>query len=163
MIGLPGQTLEDLAEDILFYKKQNIAMIGMGPYVVHHNTPLGKKVCEAGLDTAEARAERLRLSINMVAVTRLFLRDVNIAATTAMQTLHPLGREMALKAGANILMPLVTLPQFRSQYQLYDNKPCLEDGQEQCRNCLSARVASVGDTVGWGQWGDSPHFFNNLK
>ena len=113
MIGLPGQTLEDLAEDILFYKKQNIAMIGMGPYVVHHNTPLGKKVCEAGLDTPEARAERLRLSINMVAVTRLFLKDVNIAATTAMQTLHPLGREMALKAGANILMPLVTLPQFR--------------------------------------------------
>ena len=80
-----------------------------------------------------------------------------------MQTLHPQGRETALKAGANILMPLVTLPQFRSQYQLYDNKPCLEDGQEQCRNCLSARVASVGDTVGWGQWGDSPHFFNNMK
>ena len=163
MIGLPGQTLEDLADDILFYRNQNIAMIGMGPYVVHHNTPLGKKVSEAGLDSPEERARRLRLSINMVAVTRLFLKDVNIAATTAMQTLHPLGREMALKAGANILMPLVTLPQFRNQYQLYDNKPCLEDGQEQCRNCLSARVASVGDTVGWGQWGDSPHFFNNLK
>ena len=163
MIGLPGQTLEDLADDILFYKSQNIAMIGMGPYVVHHNTPLGKKVREAGLDSPAEKARRLRLSINMVAVTRLFLKDVNIAATTAMQTLHPLGREMALKAGANILMPLVTLPQFRSQYQLYDNKPCLEDGQEQCRNCLSARVASVGDTVGWGQWGDSPHFFNNLK
>ena len=163
MIGLPGQTLEDLADDILFYKNQNIAMIGMGPYVVHHNTPLGKKVCEAGLDSQVEKERRLRLSINMVAVTRLFLKDVNIAATTAMQTLHPQGREMALKAGANILMPLVTLPQFRSQYQLYDNKPCLEDGQEQCRNCLSARVASVGDTVGWGQWGDSPHFFNNLK
>jgi len=163
MIGLPGQTLEDLAGDVLFYQSQNIAMIGMGPYVVHHNTPLGKKVCEAGLDSPRARADRLRLSINMVAVTRLLLKDVNIAATTAMQTLHPLGREMALKAGANILMPLVTLPRFRSQYQLYDNKPCLEDGQEQCRNCLSARVASVGDSVGWGQWGDSPHFFNNLK
>ena len=135
MIGLPGQTLEDLADDILFYKNQNIAMIGMGPYVVHHNTPLGKKVCEAGLDSQAEKERRLRLSINMVAVTRLFLKDVNIAATTAMQTLHP----------------------------LYDNKPCLEDGQEQCRNCLSARVASVGDTVGWGQWGDSPHFFNNLK
>ena len=94
MIGLPGQTLEDLANDILFYKEQNIAMIGMGPYVVHHNTPLGQKVCEAGLDTPEARADRLRLSVNMVAVTRLFLKDVNIAATTAMQTLHPLGREM---------------------------------------------------------------------
>jgi len=163
MIGLPGQTLNDLADDILFYKKQNIAMIGMGPYVVHHNTPLGKKVIEKGLDTPAAKAERLQLSINMVAVTRLFLRDVNIAATTAMQTLHPLGREMALRAGANILMPLVTLPQFRSRYQLYDNKPCLEDGQGQCRECLSARVASVGDTVGWGLWGDSPHFFNKRK
>ena len=163
MIGLPGQTLADLADDILFYKKQNIAMIGMGPYVVHHNTPLGQKVVKAGLDTTEKKAERLRLSINMVAVTRLFLKDVNIAATTAMQTLHPFGREMALKAGANILMPLVTLPEFRTQYQLYDNKPCLEDDLEQCRNCLSTRVASVGDTVGWGQWGDSPHFFNNLK
>ena len=108
----------------MFYKKQNIAMIGMGPYVVSIITRRWGN-----------RAERLRLSINMVAVTRLFLKDVNIAATTAMQTLHPLGREMALKAGANILMPLVTLPQFRSQYQLYDNKPCLEDGQEQCRNC----------------------------
>ncbi len=163
MIGLPGQTLDNLADDILFYKNQNIAMIGMGPYVVHHNTPLGKKVLEEEQDTPAARGERLRLSINMVAVTRLFLKDVNIAATTAMQTLHPLGREMALKAGANILMPLVTLPQFRSQYQLYDNKPCLEDGKEQCCDCLSARVASVGDKVGWGQWGDSPHFFNNLK
>ena len=98
----------------------------------------------------------------MVAATRLYLKDVNIAATTALQALHPLGREMALKAGANILMPLVTLPRFRTQYQLYDNKPCLEDGQEECKNCLASRVASIGDRVGWDQWGDSPHFFNNL-
>jgi hypothetical protein len=87
---------------------------------------------------------------------------VNIAATTALQALHPLGREMALKAGANILMPLVTIPKYRRQYQLYDNKPCLEDGQDQCRSCLAGRVASIGDRVGWGQWGDSPHFFNPL-
>lgn len=163
MIGLPGQTLEDLAEDILFYARQDIAMIGMGPYVVHHQTPLGRQVMESGQDTPEARQERFMLAINMVAVTRLFLKDVNIAATTALQALDPFGRELALKAGANILMPLVTLPRFRSQYQLYDNKPCLEDGMEQCRNCLENRVASIGDTVGWGQWGDSPHFFNHLN
>ena len=162
MIGLPGQTLEDLAEDILFYEENNIAVIGMGPYVVHHNTPIGNEVVTAGKDSRKGRAERLRLGINMVAVTRLYLKDVNIAATTALQALHPLGREMALKAGANILMPLVTIPKYRRQYQLYDNKPCLEDGQDQCRSCLAGRVASIGDRVGWGQWGDSPHFFNHL-
>ena len=57
-------------------------------------------------------------------------------------------------------MPIVTLPQFRSQYLLYDNKPCVDEQAEQCRNCLSGRVASVGDTVGLGQWGDAPHFFH---
>ena len=162
MIGLPGQTLEDLAGDILFYEDRNIAMIGMGPYVVHHYTPVGNEVVAAGKDTPADRERRLRLGLNMVAATRLYLKDVNIAATTALQALHPLGREMALKAGANILMPLVTLPRFRTQYQLYDNKPCLEDGQEECKNCLASRVASIGDRVGWDEWGDSPHFFNNL-
>lgn len=162
MIGLPGQTLEDLADDILFYQENNIAMVGMGPYVVHHNTPLGNEVTAAGRDTRRDREERLRLGINMVAATRLYLKDVNIAATTALQALHPLGREMALKAGANILMPLVTVQRYRTQYQLYDNKPCLEDSQDECRHCLAGRVASIGDRVGWGEWGDSPHFFNHL-
>ncbi|MDD7380927.1 MAG: [FeFe] hydrogenase H-cluster radical SAM maturase HydE [Succiniclasticum sp.] len=161
MIGLPGQTLEDLASDILYFRKKNIAMIGMGPYVVHKNTPLGKRVIAEGGDTAVAQSERLCLSLNMIAVVRLFLQDVNIAATTALQALHPLGREMALKAGANILMPIVTLPEFRKDYQLYENKPGLEDDKETYCAGLSARVAAVGDIVGWGQWGDSPHFFNH--
>lgn len=94
----------------------------------------------------------------MIAVTRLFLPDVNIAATTALQALHPLGRELGLKAGANVLMPIVTVPKYRPQYLLYDNKPCVDEVPDQCKNCISARVASVGDTIGLGQWGDSPHF-----
>lgn len=159
MIGLPGQTLEDLADDILFYRDMDIDMIGMGPYVVHHNTPLGKQVVAEGGNTPEAQQHRFILGLNMIAVTRLFLKDVNIAATTALQALNPLGRELGLKAGANILMPIVTLPKFRPDYLLYDNKPCVEDSPDQCRNCLSARVASVGDMVGFGKWGDSPHFF----
>lgn len=159
MIGLPGQTLEDLADDILFYRDMDIDMIGMGPYVVHHNTPLGKQVVAEGGNTPEAQQHRFILGLNMIAVTRLFLKDVNIAATTALQALNPLGRELGLKAGANILMPIVTLPKFRPDYLLYDNKPCVEDSPDQCRNCLSARVASVGDTVGFGKWGDSPHYF----
>ena len=159
MIGLPGQTLEDLADDILFYRDMDIDMIGMGPYVVHHNTPIGKAVVASGGDTPTARQKRLILGLNMIAVTRLFLKDVNIASTTALQALNPLGRELGLKAGANILMPIVTVPENRPNYLLYDNKPCVEDNPDQCRNCLSARVASVGDTVGFGKWGDSPHYF----
>ena len=94
----------------------------------------------------------------MIAVTRLFLPDCNIAATTALQALHPLGREMGLKAGANVLMPIITLPKFRKDYLLYDNKPCVDDTPSQCRQCIAARVASVGDRVGFGTWGDAPHF-----
>lgn len=95
----------------------------------------------------------------MIAVTRLYLKNVNIAATTALQALNPLGRELGLLAGANILMPLVTLPKFRPQYLLYDNKPCVEDSPDQCKYCLAGRVASIGDKVGFGEWGDSPHYF----
>lgn len=160
MIGLPNQTIEDLAEDILFYRDMDIDMIGMGPYVVHHQTPVGKQVIEKGLDLPEEKLRRLQLGLKMIAVTRLVLRDVNIASTTALQALHPLGRELGLKAGANVLMPIVTLPKFRSQYLLYDNKPCVDEEPQQCKNCLSARVASVGDRIGLGQWGDSPHFYH---
>lgn len=158
MIGLPGQTIEDLADDILFYKNENIDMIGMGPYVIHHDTPLGHYVENERLDTKEERRRRLRLGLVMIAATRLFLPECNIAATTALQALHPLGREMGLKAGANILMPIVTLPKFRKDYMLYDDKPCVDDTPNQCRQCIAGRVASVGDTVGFGLWGDAPHF-----
>lgn len=158
MIGLPGQTAADLADDILFYRDMDIDMIGMGPYVVHHHTPVGVDVMRRGLDSDQEKLRRLQLGLKMIAVTRIFLADVNIASTTALQALHPLGRELGLKAGANVLMPIVTVPKFRSQYLLYDNKPCVDERPEQCKDCLSARVASVGDTVGLGQWGDSPHF-----
>lgn len=163
MIGLPGQTMEDLADDIIFYRDMDIDMIGMGPYVVHHHTPVGMDVIKEGLDSREEKMRRFQLGLKMIAVTRLCLPDVNIASTTALQALHPLGRELGLKAGANILMPIVTVPKFRPQYLLYDNKPCVEDSPEQCKHCLDARVAIAGDTVGLGKWGDSPHFFHNKE
>ena len=95
----------------------------------------------------------------MIAVTRLLLPDCNIAATTALQALHPLGREMGLKAGANVLMPIITLPKFRKDYLLYDNKPCVDDTPLQCRQCIAARVASVGGSGRFrGSGGDAPHF-----
>ena len=158
MIGLPGQTEEDLVNDILFYRKMDIDMIGMGPYVVHHDTPLGQEALAMGIDDKEGKLRRVQLGLKMIALTRLFLKDVNIAATTALQALDKLGREKGLAAGANILMPIITIPEHRAKYLLYDNKPCVDDNAEQCKDCLTRRVMSIGDTVGWKQNGDSKHY-----
>ena len=96
MIGLPGQTEEDLVNDILFYRDMDIDMIGMGPYVVHHDTPLGQEALAMGIDDEAGKLRRIQLGLKMIALTRLFLKDVNIAATTALQALDKLGREKDL-------------------------------------------------------------------
>ncbi|MCK5850488.1 MAG: [FeFe] hydrogenase H-cluster radical SAM maturase HydE [Kiritimatiellae bacterium] len=152
MIGLPGQTIEDMANDILFFREMDIDMIGMGPYIPHDQTPLNED--SDGPDDLA----RFNLGLKMVAVTRLFLKDVNIAATTALQALNPIGRELGLQAGANVVMPNLTDIKYRKYYQLYEGKPCLEDDSDMCSGCLTRRVESIGETVGFGEWGDSPHF-----
>lgn len=159
MIGLPGQSINDLVNDILFFKANDIDMIGMGPYIPHADTPLSNNFPDF-----QFGAERqLQLGLKMIAVTRLFLQDVNIAATTALQALNPTGREMGLMAGANIIMPNVTETKYRSSYQLYDNKPCLNENSTQCRGCLELRIEGIGEFIGLNEWGDSPHFFNRLR
>ncbi|PID28566.1 MAG: [FeFe] hydrogenase H-cluster radical SAM maturase HydE [Candidatus Cloacimonadota bacterium] len=152
MIGLPGQTAEDLAKDILFFKNNDVDMIGMGPYVVHNETPLAKKV--KNFD----KEKQLTMGLKMIALTRLVLKDVNIAATTALQALNPTGREFGLQAGANIVMPVITGLKYRKQYLLYDNKPCVDENASECRNYLQKSIESVKEEVGYGEWGDSPHF-----
>lgn len=156
MIGLPGQTNEDLINDILFYEENDIDMIGMGPYIISDGTPMGEKHKE----TVLSKEKRVELSLKMIALTRIYLKDVNIAATTALQGLDPLGREKGMKAGANILMPITTAEKHRAKYQLYNDKPCIDDTADQCKQCLSGRVKSVGDEIGYGEWGDSHHFKN---
>lgn len=158
MIGLPYQTTIDLADDIIFFKNMDIDMIGMGPYILSENTPLYNTAISLGFDTEKSKKERMLLSLKMIAITRIYLKDVNIAATTALQALDPTGREKGLLAGANILMPIITIPSYRKGYLLYDNKPCLDDTPTHCKSCLSARVSSVGDSIGFREWGDSPHF-----
>jgi biotin synthase len=91
----------------------------------------------------------------MVALARIMLPLANIAATTALQALHPFGRELGLESGANILMPLVTPQRVRAQYQLYDGKPCIDDELDECRDCLAARVSRTRREVGYHQYGDS--------
>ena len=158
MIGLPFQTLDDLAGDLLFFKECDIDMLGMGPYIVHHDTPLA-----AEMPNYEAiKAQQLQLSLQMIAAARILLEDVNIAATTALQALHPAGREMGILAGANIIMPNITATKYRSFYQLYENKPCLDENASLCRNCLEQRLATLHETVGYGERGDAPHYAKRM-
>ncbi len=155
MIGLPSQTLEQLARDIRFFREEDIDMIGMGPYIIHHETPLSTP--EAAREWEQRKDDILALALNMIAATRLALRDVNIASTTALQAIHPEGRELGLNAGANVVMPVITPQRYRSSYLLYEGKPCLGDTATVCRDCLSGRIRSVNREVAWNAWGDPLH------
>ncbi len=153
MIGLPGQTMDHLAQDIIFFKQMDIDMIGMGPYVPHHDTPLACKIS----DFSNIRRKQFELALKMIAVTRLVLKDVNIASTTALQALDDYGRELGLKAGANVIMPNITDTRYRRGYLLYDDKPCLDENASSSRIDLEERIASIGEKIGYNKWGDSPH------
>jgi len=153
MIGLPFQTAEHLADDLLFMKQLDIDMCGMGPYIEHEDTPLYQYK-----DSLMPLRERFILSLKMVAILRLMMPNINIAATTAMQTIDPAGREKAIKIGANIIMPNITPGMYRDEYSLYQNKPCTDEEPEDCVNCLEARIKLAGSEIAYGKWGDSLHF-----
>jgi biotin synthase len=153
MIGTPFQTLVDLANDLLFFRNFDVDMVGMGPFIEHDDTPFKNPL--AG---SLSLAERFNLSLKMVAILRLMMPDINIAATTALQAIDPLGREKAVKAGANIIMPNITPGKYRNNYLLYNNKPCTNEEPEQCCGCLDARLSLADSEIGYGEWGDSRHF-----
>jgi biotin synthase len=153
MIGLPFQTFEDLANDLLFMKNFAIDMVGMGPYIEHTDTPL----YQYKNDLLPLK-ERFQLALKMIAVLRILMPKINIAAATALQAIDKLGREKALKVGANVIMPNITPGKHRDDYLLYQNKPCTDDSADDCKNCLEARVALAGNTIGYGSWGDSLYY-----
>lgn len=158
MIGLPFQTVEHLAEDLIFLREFDIDMVGMGPYIEHEDTPLYKYK-----DQLWSLKERLFMSFKMYAVLRIMMKDINIAATTALQTIDPIGRERAIKIGANILMPNVTPGIVRKNYLLYENKPCVDENADDCLDCLETRLKLVNAEVGFNEWGDSKHFFERTN
>jgi biotin synthase len=153
MIGLPFQTLHDLADDLLFMKQFDIDMVGMGPYLEHEHTPF-----YAHLNQLMPREERFQLTLKMIAVLRILMKDINIASTTALQAIDKLGREKGLKVGANVIMPNITPGKYRDDYLLYQDKPCTDEHAEDCKNCLDARVALAGHTIAYGEPGDSLHY-----
>ncbi len=153
MIGMPFQTIEDLANDLLFFKQLDVDMVGMGPYIEHEETPL-----YVYRHLLKSKQERFDLALKMVASLRLLMPDINIAAATALQAIDPAGREKALKIGANVIMPNLTPCDYRKEYQLYEDKPCLDEDAELCRNCLEARIGLAGCEIGYNEWGDSKHY-----
>jgi len=153
MIGLPFQTMDDLAGDLLFMKEFNIDMCGMGPYIEHADTPLIKHS-----ESLLPLKDRFDLTLKMIAIIRIMMKDINIVAATALQAIDPIGREKAVKIGANILMPNITPGKYRNSYKLYDNKPCTDESAEDCQSCLEARVSLADAEVVYGEWGDSKHY-----
>lgn len=133
MVGSPFQTTENIVEDIRFMQKLDPDMIGIGPFLTHLDTPFSKY--ENG---------SLKLTLRLIAIFRLMFPYALIPSTTALGTIHPAGREMGLKAGANVVMPNLSPTDFRKLYSLYDNKICTGDEAAECRGCLERRVKGAG-------------------
>ncbi len=150
MIGLPFQTYEHLADDLLFMKHIDIDMCGMGPYLEHEKTPLYAHQSEL-----LSKKTRYSLSLKMIAILRLLMPDINIAASTAMQTINNYGRERAIQVGANVIMPNITPDKAREDYYLYDNKPMHTQYE---RKYLEDNLKNINHTIGYNKWGDSLHY-----
>ena len=153
MIGLPFQTVEDLANDLLFMKQFDIDMCGMGPYIEHAQTPLYKIKSEL-----LSLRERFNLSLKMIALLRILMPDINIAATTALQSIEKEGREKAILIGANVLMPNITPKQYRDDYSLYQNKPVSQQSNEENLLFLEQQLKSIGHEIGYFRQGNSKHY-----
>lgn len=146
MVGLPGQTASSLVDDLKLARKFEADMVGIGPFIPHPETPL-----------AAARGGTVMQTLKMVALARLLLPEALIPATTAIGSLDPVGRERALAAGANVVMPSLTPTEFRSRYLLYPGKICLDETAAHCRGCLEGRIRRLGRTVAAGP-GHSPRW-----
>ncbi|MFL0246820.1 [FeFe] hydrogenase H-cluster radical SAM maturase HydE [Candidatus Clostridium stratigraminis] len=140
MVGLPNQNNEDLVKDLLFLKKLNPEMVGIGPFIPHKDTPLSKE-----------KGGTLDQTILMVALTRLLLPAALIPATTALGTINPKGREEGIKAGANVVMPNLSPTSVRKKYSLYDGKICTGDEAAECRMCIEGRIKSAGFELDMGR------------
>ncbi len=136
MVGSPYQTTENIVEDIRFLRKLEPDMIGIGPYVTHKQTPF-----------REFKGGSVFLTLRLISILRLMFPYALIPSTTALGTVHPQGRELGLKAGANVVMPNLSPAGVRKLYDLYDNKICTGEEAAQCRGCLERRVELAGYCV----------------
>ncbi len=137
LVGLLNQTIESFADDILFFKELDADMVGIGPFIPHPDTPLRGELNKNNFDMA----------LKVMAITRLVLPDINIPATTAMETINPNGRIIALKSGANVVMPNLTDISYRKNYEIYPNKACINEDAIKCRKCIEGKILSINRTL----------------
>jgi biotin synthase len=156
MVGLPHQTMNHLADDLIFMRDFDIDMCGMGPYIEHSDTPLGSR----GTDNLFLR-ERFNLTLRMIAILRIIMKDINIVASTAMQTIDREGREKAISCGANVVMPNLTPARYRQGYLIYEGKPGYLEASEENVSGLKLDLIP-GTNVSMGIWGDTPHYRKRL-
>ena len=133
MVGSPYQTTEHLVKDLRFLQEFKPEMVGIGPFIPHHDTQFAE--CEAGT---------VEMTVRLLSIIRLLLPDVLLPATTALGTIDPRGREKGILAGANVVMPNLSPSDVRGKYLLYDNKICTGDEAAECIRCMAMRIASVG-------------------
>jgi biotin synthase len=136
MVGSPGQTIDTLYEDLKFIKELMPHMVGIGPFIPQKDTPFGQE-----------NAGTLEMTLRLLSIIRLIHPHVLLPATTALGTIHPLGREKGIQAGANVVMPNLSPVAVRDKYLLYDNKICTGDEAAECRFCMSRRMESIGYQV----------------
>jgi biotin synthase len=157
MVGIPGQTYDDLAHDLELFRHLDLDMIGIGPYLPHPDTPLGAEPAPLAAPAGDQAPNTELMTYKMLALARLMCPRANIPSTTALATLNrERGTELGLERGANIVMPNVTPARYRACYEIYPAKACLYETPEDCSDCIRTRVLSLGRTVGTGR-GDSPN------
>ena len=136
MVGSPFQTTENIAQDLAFIQDFKPHMVGIGPYITHADTPF-----------ANMQNGTLEDTLLLISILRLINPRLLIPATTSLGTIHPLGREMGIKAGANVVMPNLSPISVRKKYMLYDNKICTGDESAECITCINTRMESIGYKV----------------
>ncbi len=136
MVGSPGQKTEHYIKDLRFMQEFKPEMVGIGPFIPHHDT-----------EYAGEKAGTVEMTLKLLSIIRLILPEVLLPATTALGTIDPTGREKGILAGANVVMPNLSPGNVREKYLLYDNKICTGDEAAECIRCMSLRVSKVGYTV----------------
>jgi biotin synthase len=134
--GLPRQTLESIAKDIIYLKSISVDMAGIGPFIYNPDTPI-----------ENTKDNFFELSLKIMAIVRLLMPDINIPATTSMETLNPQGRLIALQSGANVVMPNVTETAYRKYYEIYPGKICLNESPSHCRICIENKIKSINRQI----------------
>ena len=168
MVGVPNQTYDDLAGDIEFFRDGRFPMIGLGPYIIHKDTVMGRQLLKTTTEKERKNADilKVKITLNIYNVLRLQCPMINIAATTALETLSPGSKAIALSGGCNVLMPIITPKIYRGGYQLYEGKKEVDMDREKTHQSMLELLKSIGKIPSFGEWNhpklylqDHPHAF----